>query len=780
MGQREDLDKRFMRAVNGRRGVCAFILLLLFLRGVFLLAALDPEEERVQAVLDVAGVEWSHGPERQLYDREELYTGTAAEAMRLGFPFPVSAYRFMAYGSGSLVVSLLARPVFALCGPTYLGFKLIPLLVSVLGGLCWFLVVRAWRGPRAAFAFGLLYALAPPVLVRTALIAKGDHAEAMAITGAVLLLATNAAFAATAGRRRAWAAGAGCAAGLGVFITYSTVPVTGAIALLALLLCRARPRDAWLAALGGLAVGFAPWLLTVLGTQGAALRVYNRPLGALVDPAEVARRLQRLFTTGFFAGYDLPGGWAPRRLAAWAWMAAVVIGWVRLARGRRIAGAWLVLAGSAAHLLAFLLAAPDASSRYLVPMYPLLLCAAALPWSSGSRPMAGVGSSMPAAGSTPAEGATGVAGGTQMARPGRAPAVATVGLAGLGLLSVLAVIATSGFPALRAPLKGYDWPLLGEVLGTKLSAEGVAVTPPAVRRLLRIGIGRRLAREFPPSAWPAEVQRLGPDASGTWEGIGMALAEQARVTEATDLLRVLPAEAVSGVVAGFLLYPEVVFLPILRSSGEVGVGRLLARFEGPQRRPADRAWARTRAVLLVQGVREGAAAATATSDGGRESARTAAVMLAAGPAAVPAGEAERAMGWALYRGRRRDGGPRFWLEPGSLTTSTGLAPLTASTAFWQGVAAAYRDDLGLRSTSWLLGREERPANLEADTKRFVQGMASDQAMYFQRAALDAARKALADPSRRPGIGERLRMTNDAEPEKFVDSPPAGEGEVDGP
>ena len=144
-------------------------------------------------------------------------------------------------------------------------------------------------------------------------------------------------------------------------------------------------------------------------------------------------------------------------------MAAVVLGWVRLLRDRHAPGAWLVVAGTAAHLAAFVLAAPDPSSRYLVPAYPLFLIAAAAPWWE---------------------------------EPGRERwkmRLVTPVVIGLGLVSMLTVTFSSSYPALRAPLKGYDWALFGEVLGAKLTAAGVCSAPKEAQGFLWVGMGRRLA-----------------------------------------------------------------------------------------------------------------------------------------------------------------------------------------------------------------------------------------------------------------------------------------------
>lgn len=659
-----------------RREFWAFALLLLLLRSMFLVAAVDPEEERVQTVLDAGGLEWKHGPDRPLYDREELYAGAAAEAMRLGLPLPLAAYRFMDYGSGSLVISLFARGVFALFGPTLLAFKIIPLLLSLGGGLCWFLLVRLWRGRRTALAFGLLFAAAPPVLVRTTLIAKGDHGEAVALIGATLLLASQAAFAATAVRRRVFAVCAGAAAGLGVFVTYSTVPIVGAVALTAVLRSRLRPRDLWLALLAGAAVGLVPWLTTVAGTQGSALRVYDRPLGALVDPSEMARRLQMLLSTGLFAGFDLPGGLGVRRLAGWVWLAAVLVGWIGLARDRRAPGAWMLIAGTLAHLLAFLLAAPDASSRYLVPVYPLLLIAVAVF----------------------AEPASAAA-----ARRRRIPGLL---VAGIGLVSALLVMASSTYPLLRAPLKGYDWPLLGEVLGARLTSTGVRAAPPSTQEFLWVGVGRRLGWSLPPSSWAAEAESIevenarsavtsgnvegdGEDgAAAVWEGIGMALVESGRFDEIAEIAPSLADDDYGRVLRGVFRYPEEIFIPMLKTRGEAGVARFLARMDHRWRPFADEMWARQRATLMVQEASFPSAEV--------ESYANAAQRLQQGEAAVPPAEAERALGWALSRGQALNGRPRFWKRPHRAPAAEGGKFLSDSAAFWEGVASARQWSLSLQ------------------------------------------------------------------------------------
>ncbi|MBD3237055.1 MAG: hypothetical protein GF330_10150 [Candidatus Eisenbacteria bacterium] len=371
-----------------------FVLVLLLLRSIFLLGACDPSQERVvetlaeaQAVADaVPGAPWPSGPERPLYDREELYCGTAAEAIRMELGVPLPLYRFMSYGGGSLLTALLAVPLYEIGGAHYLTFKILGLLVTLVGGLFWFLTVRSWLGERAGRWFALLYLFGPPLLVRTALIAKGDHPEAMAILGVVAYLATRAARSAPHRITTGWAAASGLVAGLAVWVTYSIVPGLVGFGLAAWLRSRLRPLRLWAAFLAGLALGLVPWVLWVVRVPDA-LELYGEGLGAAAAAGEALARLRLLLQRGWMAGYELPGA-GLRAMAGYVWLTMVLIGWVVLVRRRREPSALLLLSGTAVMLVAFLLGAPDASSRYLLPLYPLLLIAV-LHVAIGNRRRAG-------------------------------------------------------------------------------------------------------------------------------------------------------------------------------------------------------------------------------------------------------------------------------------------------------------------------------------------------------------------------------------------------------
>lgn len=463
-----------------------FLLALAALRILFLLAALDPEEERVLNVLDPAGARWTHGPERPLYDREELYAGTAAEAMRLGLAIPLSAYRFMPYGSGSLLVALAARPLYALFGPRYLAFKLLGLLITLAGGICFVALARRLAGERAARWMALLYLFAPPLLVRTALIAKGDHAEAMALNGLACLLATGAYLCARPRRRLVLAAAAGMAAGLGLFVTYSVAPVLGAVGLTALIRSRARPGRVWIAAAAGMLVGLIPWVATVASTAGGTLKIYGHPLGSTVPLSSVVERASRLVNEGLMAGYDLPGGQALRSFAGLLWLLAVALGMLTLVRRAGSLLSQTVLAGIAAQIAAYCLVAPDDSSRYLVPAYPLLLLAVLAPVLAGRR-VSSFG-----------------------------PALVVL----LGLLSQVSVIAGSRYPALRQSLGGTDWPLFGEIAGQKLGIGRIQALPPESARSSASDSERGCFECFPTPHGTPPPRRPGsrPERSGKGSG----------------------------------------------------------------------------------------------------------------------------------------------------------------------------------------------------------------------------------------------------------------------
>jgi hypothetical protein len=715
-------------------GAVAFVLLLLAVRSLFLLGALDPSQERAREVIEATSAPGAGVPERPLYDREELYTGTAAEAIRTGVPLPLAAYRFMPYASGSLLLSLTAVPVYALFGPHYLAFKLIPLFVTIVGGLFWFLTARRWLGRRAAWLFGGLYIFAPAVLTRTALIAKGDHPEAMALIGAVLYLATRAATAinATSERRAArWAAATGLLTGLGVYVTYSTVPVLAGIGLVALARTRLRPRRVWVAFAAGLGAGLLPWLAFVMTTAGGALLVYGRAPGAGIASAEIWARMRQLIGSGFMAGYDLPGS-ALRTLASLVWLAAVIAGWIALWRARRGPLALVslaALAGAGAHLLAFLLVAPDASSRYLIPCYPLLLIAV-VAWALPLR------------------------------RPGE---LAWGLLLAIGLFSQAWAIQDSRFVALRRPLAGTDWPLLGEIVGAKLTPQAITRLPDSVRPHFWAGYGRQIYRTVPPAQWPESIAvARDEERRHIWYGIGVGLCESWRLADAAAILPTLAPEPRAALREGLLRYGDYIFASLIASEGIAPVAALLARFAPEDRADVQTTLARALAVMATHGARIAKRAAPAAPGRSLDASATPDPSSPRWNAWLDetcgAQRVREAAAWALCReltGARL----RLWQAPRSAWTAPYAAPLRATgggsgtgtdaeadAALWEGVAAVYERELQTVSPRWLLGNARGPGGLDREIAAITRTLGEPAATAIRRAGERAAQTARRDPA----------------------------------
>ncbi|MEZ4654091.1 MAG: hypothetical protein R3E12_11035 [Candidatus Eisenbacteria bacterium] len=699
------------------RFLALFALALVALRVLFLLATLDPSEERVMEVLDPAGLVWSDGPSRPLYDREELYTATAAAAMRHDLGVAPTTYQFMAYGGGSLVTSLLAIPVQGIFGASYLAFKLIPLCVTLLGALCWAHVAAWGFGIRAGTLFAALFLLAPSVFVRTMWIAKGDHSEAATWIGFVFLLAIGATRAHRALVRRratllAWLTG--FAGGFGVFFTYSTVPVMGAVFAVALLRSRARPLRLWLWGAVGFAIGFLPWIVNLIRTRGGALRVYSRPLGASEGGAEAWERLQLLLSRGFLATYDLPE--SLRKGAAMVFVIAVLLGIVALVlhlrrgpdrtaeSGRAAPGAhgpgahsaaatWMLLAGIAAHLAAFCLTAPDRSSRYLMPLYPLLLLL--------------------------------IAAATQVRAPrtvGRAvvPFVALFLLGGAA--AQLQAVRTGHFRALAAPLRGTDWPLLGEILGQKLAPDQIQAAPATIRQYLWIGLGTRVFRSVPRARWTEAIDLVPAEGRlGTLEGLGVAWGQSRTVLQAAAFLDSLPQPERRAIVRGIARYAEIPLVPFAFQNADGA--QIVKQMADGETDLLDPARARVFATLDLHGY------ATAQIAGSGLT-----------PDLMAYGD-----GFAAYGGIAR-GNPTLWFW-----TDAKHDPRNASRPTWNGVADAFARDLHTVPPRWVLENGESPRALARLLERCAVACNKTQASALYRAAGSAAAAAWQDPDLDPAV-----------------------------
>jgi hypothetical protein len=167
---------------------------------------------------------------------------------------------------GHLATGLLAAPLFALLGDTYVALKLVPMALGAITiWIAWCIALRL-AGPRAAMWVALLLAIGPPILFKLSLIAMGSHFESLAFQMLALLAWLR--WQDAPGSR--WRAAAfGVAAGFSVFFYFGSPILLAAIGLshLALRGLRKSLVDG-LRAIPGVLIGIAPLAVVQLATAG--------------------------------------------------------------------------------------------------------------------------------------------------------------------------------------------------------------------------------------------------------------------------------------------------------------------------------------------------------------------------------------------------------------------------------------------------------------------------------------------------------------------------------
>lgn len=233
---------------------------------------------------------------------------------------------------GQLLTAVLAAPLYALFGPSYLTLKLVPFLMGLaILGLIWRFLERNVN--RTAAVVGvLLFALGPPTLTKYSLLAKGNHFEGLLF----LFLPVVLVFEASRRERRApWLVGAGLSAGFAVVVYYGSLL---ALSLLAPVLLRLRGWRGFLSDLRWLVPSAAVGLLPLAGlqwlTQGRAGFFASKFTS--VDPQLDAGGLWSETRSLLFE--TLPGGACyeavgPIPAIAGEWLLLVALG-----------GAWIALA----------------------------------------------------------------------------------------------------------------------------------------------------------------------------------------------------------------------------------------------------------------------------------------------------------------------------------------------------------------------------------------------------------------------------------------------------
>ncbi len=241
----------------------------------------------------------------QTWHGEEIHRGTTGVELLHGPILPVFDYHYAPFFGGSLVVGVVAVPLFAVLGTSVVVLKLVPLLFHLASIAALFFALRRLAGARAALLGGLLLAAPPPGYAVHTLTAFGTHVESNAFAMALLALFLALRDRAPGGpSTRPLAFAFGAIAGFGMYFGYIVVLALAALGLWGIVLDRRpiRLRDArWLFA--GLLVGLLPWIAYNASHAFAGLSIYGRSLGGDPLPAlardPVGERLADLATQGY-------------------------------------------------------------------------------------------------------------------------------------------------------------------------------------------------------------------------------------------------------------------------------------------------------------------------------------------------------------------------------------------------------------------------------------------------------------------------------------------------
>jgi hypothetical protein len=321
-------------------------------------------------------------------DTEEFSRGLLAREVLDGPAFALLDYQGDPYAGGSLLMGLLAVPLFALFGDSLFVLKLVTLPFLFGTALAFFVLLSRHVDRRAGLLVAALFILAPYPSSRLALVAWGDNVQVPLFMALALLPAwpivredgrAPPGFAAPA---------LGFVAGFGVWYHYhAAVPLL----LVGLFLLLTRPRALLgrplLLMIAGFLVGFSPWFVYNLGHRWEGLNISS--YGSLGDMgsgalARYPGRLLGLLT-------HIPAASLGPGPAMWPWaLAASVVVFLIFV------GAWAFLIreeGATLRTLARLGAGrtPPTASGWLLSwflVYPLFfaLIAAALPFRFENRP----------------------------------------------------------------------------------------------------------------------------------------------------------------------------------------------------------------------------------------------------------------------------------------------------------------------------------------------------------------------------------------------------------
>lgn len=321
-------------------------------------------------------------------DWEEFSRGLLAREMLDGPAYRLMDYQGDPYAGGSLLMGILAIPLFAILGDSLFVLKLVTLPFLLGTALAAWLLIRRHLDRRAALLVPLLFFLPPYPSSRLSLVAWGDNVQVPLFIFLVLILLQALLHA----QGRSWwrALSLGLVAGFGVYYHYHTALPLALIALLALGWERRRlPARSLALVFLGFCLGFSPWLVYNLGHGWEALNISAYGSVAQAGQGIAARYPMRLLSllTWVPAASLGPGP------AMWSWaLCFSVLAWLVFLGcwGFLVAREWSFLRILPRALLAGRLPSGSDGSWLLLffLFYPLFfaIVAAALPYSFENKP----------------------------------------------------------------------------------------------------------------------------------------------------------------------------------------------------------------------------------------------------------------------------------------------------------------------------------------------------------------------------------------------------------